>query len=61
MNEMQIETRALFESRNMNLRWRATVENGRRLATGVLFWYLAQPALPEVKYALTSNGYVTLP
>lgn len=47
-------------SKKINICDRASKENGSP-STGPNSWYFAQRALPELKYALTSNGYVVLP
>lgn len=61
MIERQIKIHPLLGSKNMNISDRANEPNGRRDSSGVFSWYLAQPALPELKYVMTINGYVILP
>lgn len=56
--EVRIQT--LLGSKNMNICDRANVENRRRHLPWPFSWCLAQRALPEVKYVLTTNGYITL-
>jgi hypothetical protein len=36
-------------------------EGRRGTSTGVLPWYSTQSATPDLRYALTMNGYVVLP
>jgi hypothetical protein len=60
MFERQIKTQPVLGSRNMNISDRANEEDELRSSSGILSWRLAQRALPELKYVLTINGYVTL-
>jgi hypothetical protein len=60
MFERQIKTQPVLGSKNMNISDRANEEDGRRSSSGIFSWRLAQRALPELKYVLTINGYVTL-
>jgi hypothetical protein len=48
-------------SKNMDICDRANGENRRRYSPWPFSWCLAGRALPEVKYALTVNGYIALP
>jgi len=57
----QMKIQPLWGSRNINVSDRANEENGHRSSSGVFSWCLAQRALPELKYVLTTNGYVILP
>jgi hypothetical protein len=56
----QAPVHRLLGSKKMNVCDRASKENGRS-STGPYSWYFARPALPEVKYVLTGNGYAVLP
>lgn len=61
MNERQIEMHPLLGSIEVNVSDRTSETNERRYSSRASSWYLAQPALPNLKYALTINGYVILP
>ena len=61
MNERQIEMHPLLGSIEVNISDQANERNERRYSSGAFSWYLAQPALPSLKYALAINGYVILP
>jgi hypothetical protein len=60
MFERQIKTQPVLGSRNMNISDPTNEEDELRSSSGILSWRLAQRALPELKYVLTINGYVTL-
>jgi hypothetical protein len=57
----EVRIRPLWGSKNMNVSDRANGENGNHSSPGPFSWYLAEKALPELKYALTVTGYVVLP
>lgn len=57
----EVRIQPLVGSKNMNICDRASGENRRRQLPWPFSWCLAQRALPEVKYALTVNGYIALP
>jgi len=61
MLRKEVRMQPLVGSKNMNYCDRASGENGRSHSLGPLPWYLAPRALPELKYVLTSNGYMALP
>ena len=61
MNERQIGTHPLLGSKDVNVSDRASDTNERGYSSRAFSWYLAQPALPNLKYALTLNGYLILP
>lgn len=56
----EVRIQPFLGSKKMNICDRAHGENGRRYLPWPLSWCLAQRALPEVKYVLTVNGYMTL-
>ena len=56
----EVRTQPVLGSKKMNICDRANGENGRRYLPWPFSWCLAQRALPEVKYMLTINGYITL-
>ena len=56
----EVRTQPVLGSKKMNICDRAHGENGRRYLPWPFSWCLAQRALPEVKYMLTINGYITL-
>ena len=56
----EVRTQPVLGSKSMNICYRAHGENGRRYLPWPFSWCLAQRALPEVKYVLTVNGYMTL-
>ncbi len=60
MLERQITTQLALGSKDMRISGRANEEDGSRSSLGILSWRSAQHALPELKYALTINGYVIL-
>ena len=60
MLERQIKTQLALGSKDMRISGRANEEDGSRSSSGILSWRSAQHALPELKYALTINGYVIL-
>ena len=57
----QAPTQPLLGSKKLNIGDRANQENKPDSSPGPLSWCVAQRALPELKYVLTSNGYVVLP
>ncbi len=57
----QVKIQPLLGSKNTNVSDRANEESGRRSSPGAFSWYLAQRALPELKYVATMSGYVVLP
>ena len=57
----EVRTQPVLGSKKTNICDRAHGENGRRYSPWPFSWCLAQRALPEVKYMLTINGYITLP
>lgn len=57
----EVRIQPLLGSKNMNIGDRANGENRRRYLPWLFSWCLAQRAGLEVKYALTINGYITLP
>lgn len=57
----QIRKQALFWSRHMNISDRANEADGHRSLQGRSPWFLAERALPELKYVATNKGYVLLP
>lgn len=61
MFEGEIRIQPLWRSKNMNVSDRANEQNGHRSWLGPCSWYVAQRALPELKYVATINGYVVLP
>ena len=61
MFEKQIKTQQVLGCKDMSISDRANEADGLRSSSGVLSWRFAQGALPEVKYALTVNGYMILP
>ena len=61
MNERQIGTHPLLGSIEVSVSDRTSETNERRYSSRAFSWYLAQPALPNLKYALTINGYLILP
>jgi hypothetical protein len=56
----QVRIQPVLGSKNMNISDRANEGDGLRSSSGIFSWRLAQRALPELKYVLTINGYVTL-
>jgi hypothetical protein len=61
MNERQIEMHPLLGSIEGSVSDRTSETNERRYSSRAFSWYLAQPALPNLKYVLTTNGYLILP
>ena len=61
MFEKQIKTQQVLGCKDMSISDRANEADGLHSSSGVLAWRFAQGALPEVKYALTVNGYMILP
>jgi hypothetical protein len=61
MARAQIRIQPLLGSKNLNIADRAKGKGERRSSSGLFSWYVAQRALPELKYLLTTNGYVILP
>jgi len=61
MARAQIRMQPLVGSKNMNIADRAKGKGERRSSSGPFFWYISQRGLPELKYLLTTNGYVILP
>lgn len=57
----EVRTQPVLGSKNMNICDRANGENRRHYSPWRFSWCLARRALPEMKYVLTSNGYVVLP
>jgi len=60
MFEKQIKTQQVLRCKDMSISDQANEADGLHSSSGVLSWRFAQGALPEVKYALTINGYVIL-
>ena len=61
MLERQTKAQLALGSKDVRTSGRANEEDGSRSLSGILSWHFAQGALPEVKYALTANGYMILP
>jgi len=61
MFDKQIKTQQVLGCKDMSICDRANEEDGLHSSSGILSWRFAQGALPEVKYALTVNGYMILP
>ena len=61
MFEKQIKTQQVSGCKGMRISDPANEEDGLRSSSGILASRFAQGALPEVKYALTVNGYMILP
>lgn len=61
MDNMQARTDPLFERKMTDVSERASAGNMGRFSARILPWYLVQPMLSEVKYVLTTNGYIILP
>jgi hypothetical protein len=57
----QSRIQPLLGSKNMSVSDRASGEVVHHSSSGAFSWYLAQRALPELKYVATVNGYVILP
>jgi hypothetical protein len=57
----QIRKQPLFWTRHVNISDRANEADGHRFLQGPSSWFLAERALPELKYVATNNGYVLLP
>ena len=60
MFEKQIKTQQVLGCKDMSICDQANEADGLRSSSGVLSWRFAQHALPELKYALTINGYAIL-
>jgi len=60
MLERQIKTQPVLGSKDTRISGRANEEDGSRSSSGISSWLFARQALPELKYALTINGYVIL-
>ena len=61
MMERKLRVQLPWGSKDVNVSDRANGDNQDRFSSGWFSWYLAQRPLPDVKYAVTINGYVALP
>ena len=61
MFEKQIKTQQVLGCEDMRISDGANEADVLHSSSGVLSWRFAQGALPEVKFALTVNGYMILP
>jgi hypothetical protein len=57
----QVPVHRLLGSKKINVCDQANEESTPHSSPGPFSWYVAQRALPELKYVLTRNGYAVLP
>ena len=57
----EVRMQPVLGSKNMDICDRASGENRRGQLPWPFSWCLTERALPGVKYALTTNGYIALP
>jgi hypothetical protein len=60
MSRIQKRIARMTASRMMTASGPDNSEDGRQALPGPFSWYLTRPAAPDLRYALTTNGYVIL-
>jgi hypothetical protein len=61
MSRIQKRIARMVAGRRMSASNSGYGEGRRGTSTSLLPWYSTQPATPDLRYALTMNGYVVLP